>query len=264
MLQPDRRSFGRLLRSLRGTHALSQRALASVANVSARHVSFLESGRAQPSRSMVMQFAVALALAPERTNELLQAAGFAPTWPAHSSDCVPTPMLEAIARMMDKHEPYPLYVCNRARDVLHANRGALKLLAAFAGSAPPTQPLNVLRLLFDPALRSFVVDWDRTAMFMLALAHRDLLVFPEDRQLAARLQEIRALEPLDGAWDATVATASHFTVRFAKDSLRVAFFTTVTKFGGPQTRVIDELTIESWFPLDAETEAVCASLASDA
>jgi transcriptional regulator with XRE-family HTH domain len=249
---------------LRDARGWSQRSLATAADVSARHISFLESGRAQPSRFTAVRLALALDLPIEPRNELLLAAGFAPAWTGEDGP-LPSALLEAIHRMMAKHEPYPLYVCNRARDVQHANRATLRLLAAFLGdSMPSSGPLNVLRLLFDPTLaRPFVLDWERTAAHMLALAHRDALRHPEDRQLAARLREVQDLESFhdhERIWDETPPV---FTVRLAKDALRANFFTTVTTFGGPQTAAIEELTIESWFPLDAETDAACRALATE-
>jgi transcriptional regulator with XRE-family HTH domain len=260
----ERRSFGRLLRSWRTTRGWSQRALADVAHVSARHLSFLESGRARPSRPMVMQFAVALDLPVQEGNALLHAAGFAPIWMGEGDGAVPPMLVDAIERMMAKHEPYPLYVANRARDVLYANGGTLRLLGAFLGDSLASLPLNVLRLMFDPALgRPFVKEWNRTATHMLALAHRDALRYPQDRQLAARLREVQAFDSFDRACPLSADTPPVFTVRLAKGSLRLAFFTTSTTFGGPQTPAIEELCIESWFPLDAETEATCVALASE-
>jgi transcriptional regulator with XRE-family HTH domain len=257
----DRRAFGRLLRRWRASRGLTQRALAGAADVSPRHVAFLESGRARPSRAMALGLGVALDLPMGARNELLEAAGFAPAWrEGDGRDAIDGPVAEALQRMMRHHEPYPLVVMNRAHDIVLANRGATHLLAAFAGDRiGALSPLNVLTLLCDPTLlRPWILDWERTATQTLALARREALRHPEDRLLAERLRAIAAFD-LPRECDA-VDLPPAFVLRARKGPLSVAFLTTLTTFNAPSSAAVEALRIESYYPLDAETEAACRAL----
>jgi transcriptional regulator with XRE-family HTH domain len=257
----DRRAFGRLLRRWRASRGLTQRALAGAADVSPRHVAFLESGRARPSRAMALGLGVALDLPMGARNELLEAAGFAPAWrEGEGSDAIDGAVAEALQRMMRHHEPYPLVVMNRAYDIVLANVGAMRLLAAFAGDGLDVRaPLNVLALLSDPKLlRPWILDWERTAVQTLALARREALRHPEDRLLAERLRAVSAFDP-PGDCDA-IDLPPAFVLRARKGTLSVAFLTTLTIFNAPSSAAVETLRIESYFPLDAETEAACRAL----
>jgi transcriptional regulator with XRE-family HTH domain len=257
----DRRAFGRLMRRWRAARGLTQRALAVAADVSPRHVAFLESGRARPSRAMALGLGVALDLPMGARNELLEAAGFAPAWKeGDAREAIEGHVAEALRRMMRHHEPYPLVVMNRAYDIVLANDSAMRVLVAFAGDRiADHQPLNVLLLLCDRSLlRPWVMDWERTAVQTLALARREALRHPEDRLLAERLRAVAALDPPRECDTTDLPPA--FVLRARKGALAVAFLTTLTTFNAPSSAAVEALRIESYFPLDQETEAVCRSL----
>src|SRR5215468_3117566 len=145
------RLFPALLKHWRGKGGLSQLDLALAADVSARHVSFLETGRAQPSREMILRLAAALDVPLRDQNAMLQAVGLPEAWSSATDAAMTPPIERAILRMLEKHEPYPMVVVNRRYDLLRANNGATRLLGGFVmDPAALTQPLNVCRALFDP------------------------------------------------------------------------------------------------------------------
>ncbi|MBL8743932.1 MAG: helix-turn-helix transcriptional regulator, partial [Myxococcales bacterium] len=190
----ETRVFPALLRHWRTRRGMSQLDLGLAAHVSARHVSFLETGRAAPSREMVLRLASTLHVPLRDQNVLLRASGFADAWsePDVAPGGLPKPILAAIDRMLDKHEPYPMTVLDRGYNVTRANRGGTALLSRFiARPEKMTGRLNVFALIFDPDLaRPFLVDWERIAHALVARLHREVLASPEDGVLAGLLASL--------------------------------------------------------------------------
>jgi transcriptional regulator with XRE-family HTH domain len=137
----DGGSLGRLLKDWRGRRGLSQLALAVAARTTQRHLSFIESGRAAPSRDMVLRLGASLSLPLRQQNALLLAAGYAPAWKERD---LATPDLavvnSALDYMLAQHEPYPAFVIDRCWNLLRANRGALSLTEFLTAPAPPAPP----------------------------------------------------------------------------------------------------------------------------
>src|ERR1700760_2319187 len=160
--QPD--LFGPMLRAWRRRRGASQLALALQSGVSQRHVSFLESGRAKPSREMVVQLTTALDVPLRQRNTMLLAAGFAPVYRETSLGAPElTPVRQAIDRMLKQQEPYPAVVIDRLWNLLQGNEAAQAFtIFLFEGpppDAPPGKQPNLLRWLLDPkALRSKVAN----------------------------------------------------------------------------------------------------------
>jgi transcriptional regulator with XRE-family HTH domain len=262
------RLFSALLKYWRQRRGLSQLDLALASEVSARHLSFLETGRAQPSREMILRLGAALDVPLRDQNALLDAAGMLEAFPEPALlDGIPTAVRMAIDRMAEQQEPFPLVVMNRVHDVLIANRGASVLATRFI--ADPTHmvgPLNAYRLVFDPGLsRPFVVEWERLAKTMLAMLYREVLTHPEDSRLRDLFSEVQAYPDMPrGFRDPDLATPSEatFTLRLARDGLALGFLTTLTAFTAPQNVTLEELRIESFFPLDEATVAACTAFAS--
>src|SRR5476649_1381938 len=147
--------FGPMLRAWRRRRGASQLALALQSGVSQRHVSFLESGRARPSREMVVQLTTALDVPLRQRNTMLLAAGFAPVYRETSLGAPElTPVRQAIDRMLKQQEPYPAVVIDRLWNLLDANEAANAFtLFLFEGpppAPPPGKPANLLRWLLDP------------------------------------------------------------------------------------------------------------------
>src|SRR5262247_1396360 len=154
-------TFADRLRWWRGRRGLSQLALAGQSGVSQRHLSFLELGRALPSREMVDRLAAALAIPLRQHNALLLAAGFAPEW--RQRDLAAPDMAQvasALDYMLAQQEPYPAVVVDRHWNLLRANIGAVRLVEFLVGPIAPGTPINLADALVAPdVLRPFLVNW---------------------------------------------------------------------------------------------------------
>jgi transcriptional regulator with XRE-family HTH domain len=254
--------FSALLKHWRGRRGLSQLDLAMHAGVSARHVSFLESGRAQPSEAMALRLLDALDVPLRRRNEALGAAGFEPRFPEPALAAIPAAIDEAIGRMMEAQEPYPLTVISPEANVLRSNRAAKTLFPLFvAEPAALESPLNMFSLVFDPRLmRPFISNWPSVARQMLVRLHRESLQRGGDQRLGALAKRVLALPDVPKAWDGPDFTAEIdpvFSVHLRRGDVTLAFFTTITTFSSPRVVTLDELRIESSFPLDEATRRFC-------
>jgi transcriptional regulator with XRE-family HTH domain len=267
MRKHEPRLFSALLRHWRSRRGMSQLDLAIAADVSSRHVSFLETGRAQPKREMVLGLAAALDVPLRDQNVLLESAGFEPAFDEPPLDRgLPPPIGQAIERMLSHHEPFPMAVMTRTYDLLKANRAAGRLLGAMVQdpSSLGDQP-NLMRALFDPrAARPFVVEWERTARLLLSRLHRESLARPSDEPLASLVQALLEYPDVPESFrqpDFTAPSEATFTLRLRRGDLQLAFLTTMTAFNAPQSVTLEELRIESYFPLDDATAAACERLA---
>lgn len=259
--------FPALLKYWRGRRGLSQLDLALNADVSARHVSFMETGRAQPSEGMVLRLGSALDVPLREQNAMLRAAGFGSLYPEPAQEGLTRAVSMAIDRMMAQQEPYPLVVMDRRYKTFRQNGAADRLLSRFiADPSQMTFPVNALRVVFDPAgARPFIVDWERTARLILTRMHREVLNHPEDEALSKLLDELLSYPDVPPELrypDLAQPSIPAFTVRLERDDLKLAFLTTVTQFNAPQNVTLDELMIESYFPLDEATERACRDMAS--
>lgn len=256
--------FAALLKHWRGARGMSQLDLASAADVSTRHISFIETGRSRPSREMVLRLAATLDVPLREQNALLHAAGFSPQFADDVADLLEDSAVgEALRRIMDKQEPYPLTVFDRHYRMVRMNRSATRLLGML-GVDPASTP-NLMELMFDPeGARPYIVDWERAARFMVARIQRELLHRPGDEALHLLLSRLLAYEGVPQSWrdsDFDIPSEPALSVRFEKDGLKLGFFTTLTVFQAPQNAALEELHIESYFPLDEVTEQVCLQLA---
>lgn len=257
---------GRLLRQWRGVRRRSQLALALDAGVSARHLSFVESGRAAPSRDMVLRLAAALDVPLRERNPLLLAAGFAPVY--RESDLA-APELGAARRALDlilaHQEPYPAVVMNPRWEVVAANGAAGHFFGQFVDLDGYPTPLNVLRLMFDPkGVRPFVVNWDEVAAALVERARREAVGGIPDEQIERLLAEIApaGLASSASTSGSSVLSAPPFIpVRFRVGGAVMSFFSTVTTLGTPQDVTLQELRIECFFPADQDTDAAAHRLA---
>lgn len=258
--------FSALLRHWRTKRGLSQLDLSLTAEVSSRHISFLETGRAQPSREMVLILGGSLDLPLRDQNVLLRSAGFAdqfaePSW-AEGLD----PTIErTLGYMLSKHEPFPMVVLSHGYDIVRVNQGGMKLMTwLVADPAAIKSPPNLLRALFDPRLaRSFVLDWERIAKSLLTRIHRESISRPSDAALSALLRDLLAYPDVPSSFrhpDFTEPSEPTLSVRVKKGDVELGFLTTVTQFDAPQNITLQELKIESYFPLDDATERALAAI----
>lgn len=268
MAAMSERLFSALLKSWRGERRMSQLALSLAAGVSTRHLAFLESGRAKPSAEMVLRLFGALAAPLREQNRALRAAGFAPRYPEDDVELLAPEIGAAIGRMMEKHEPYPLFVLSVDTTILAANRGARALLDRMtAEPLDEGETHDLLSLVFDPRrLRHAHVDWERLARGMLSRLQRDALARPHDLRLAARIGALLAYPGVPKSWkvpDFSLDGGPVFAIRLARGGLSLSFASAVTVFSAPEAVALDELRIESLFPLDDATHEACERFARE-
>jgi transcriptional regulator with XRE-family HTH domain len=260
-------SLGRLLREWRTARGVSQFELALRADISARHLSFVETGRAQPGRDVVLRLASALDLPLRERNAALRAAGYAQIYRQESLSAPGmAPVVRALDFMLRQQEPYPAMVIDRLCGVTRMNRAAERFVTLFLGQVPEP-PVNLARLLFDPeGLRPYILNWDEMAQHVLLRIRRDLshespgspaMQLFEELMAIPGLPEACRVFPLDSVAPPIVPT------EFRKDGRTYRLFTTLTSFGTPQDVTLQELRIESSFPADEETDVLLRELAGD-
>lgn len=256
---------GALLRAWRTRRRLSQLALATEAEISQRHLSFVESGRAQPSREMVLHLAEQLAVPLRERNALLLAAGFAPSYQARSLDA---PELKAaraaIERILRGHEPHLALAVDRHWNLLEANRAVAPLLH---GAAPALlqAPINVLRLSLHPqGLAPRIANLPEWRNHILARLTQQIEA-SADPELARLLEELVAYPippgtPSARATEHDTPTAIAVPLELNTDAGTLRFISTTTVFGTAVDITLAEIAIESFFPADEATAQVMRRL----
>lgn len=252
------KGFGSRLRWWRGRRGLSQLDLASAAGTTQRHVSFLESGRAAPSREMTLRLAAALDVPLRQQNALLLAAGYAPAW--RESDLSAPELAKvnnALDYMLAQQEPYPAFVVDRRWNLLRANAGAQRLTEFLTGPAParqaPAEPVNLAVGLVSPdGLRSFIVNWQEVALYFLRGVQADAMAdgTPETADLLKRLLAFPGLPALSEVMPPEEAQAPVLTIHFRRGETSLRLFTTIATLGTPQDVTLQEIRIECFFPAD--------------
>jgi transcriptional regulator with XRE-family HTH domain len=263
---------GPLLRRWRESRHLSQLELALEAEVSARHVSFLETGRAQPSKEMLLTLSNALDVPLRERNLLLLAAGYAPIYPETRLDDRRMAQVRGVVEIiLRSNEPRSALAHDRHWNVVMANEAFIRFVTVILGEAPaglrplevaPAPQLNVLRLLFDPdGLRRVVVNWEASARSLLNQAYRRL-AWTRDDALRALLDEILAYPGVPARWrepDLEEPHALILPMELDLDGETARMFSTVTTVAAPHDVTLEELHVEVFYPADAETEAALAA-----
>jgi transcriptional regulator with XRE-family HTH domain len=259
-------AIGTLLQYWRKTRNMSQLALANEAAVSPRHVCFLETGRAKPSREMVLHLADTLSVPLRERNALLMAAGYAPMFRESSLDA---PQLASVRAAIDailaQQEPYPAVVINRGWDIVATNEAAARFFRMLLGGRAAPGAGNVLRLMFHPeGLRPCVTNWEAVARALVQRLHREAIGGVLDDSVRQLLAEILGYPGVPANWrtlDLDPALLPVLAVSFQHGPLRFDFFSAVTVLGTPQDVTLQELRIESFFPADTATAAAARRLA---
>jgi transcriptional regulator with XRE-family HTH domain len=265
-------SFGFGLRWWRARRGFSQLDLAGAADTTQRHLSFLESGRAGPSREMVLRLAGVLDLPLRQQNSLLLAAGFAPAW--RESE-LSAPELAAVNNALDymltQQEPYPAFVVDRRWTLLRANTGAARLTEFLVGPPPtnavPAEPVNLAVALVSPeGLRPFIVNWEEVALYFLRGVQADAIAdgTRETADLLARLLAFPGLPGLSQTLPQEEPPAPVLVIHFRKGETSLRLFTTIATLGTPQDVTLQEIRIECFFPMDDATVEIFRDWASDA
>ncbi|MFZ4607972.1 MAG: helix-turn-helix domain-containing protein [Caulobacter sp.] len=261
--------FPRLLRDWRQKRRLSQLDLALSSGVSQRHVSFLESGRANPSRTMILQLSETLEVPLRDRNDWLTAAGFAPVFRARALDDPQMGQVMAAVQMMLKaHEPFPAIALDRAWNVRMSNR-PFDLLGAMLGEDIWERvgggERNLMRLFFHPqGIRPFVTNWAAVGPLMWRRAQREAETLA-GREMKAVLDDLAPFQDPEILWSAVdTALVPVMAFNMQVGDLKMSMFAVVATFGTAQDVTADELRIETLFPADPETEALFRGAAAGA
>lgn len=257
--------IGTLLKEWRVARRMSQLDLALEAGVSARHLSCVETGKAQASRETIDRLANALGMPLREHNLLMLAAGFAPQFSETPlSTSVLERMNEAIDLVLRHQEPYPAFVISRNWDVLMKNQAG-ESMVSFLMNGTPLRHKNMLHNVFDPEdFRRVIVNWNEIASWFIRQLHEEIAASPSDRGSRQLLKEILAYPGVPSHWrfrdvGREISPVLNLVYRSSAGQLR--FFETITTFAGPRDVTLDELRIECFFPADEETTTFCQRLA---
>jgi transcriptional regulator with XRE-family HTH domain len=246
---------GELLRAWRRRRSLSQLELALDAAVSSRHVSFLETGRARPSREMLLRLAEHLEVPLRERNALLLAAGYAPVYgerPLENSDM--EPVRRALDRFLRAHEPYPAIVIDRHHTLLASNDATQALLDGVAPEllAPPA---NALRVSLHPeGMAPRIANLAQWSAHLLTRLRREAAL-SGDAELERLHEELAAYPGVatEPPHDAVAGDEVVLPLRLRDGSGELSFFSTISTFGTAVDITLAELSIEAFYPADAHT-----------
>lgn len=259
--------FGQLLRQWRDRRRLSQLDLAGEAEISTRHLSFVETGRSRPSRETILRLCRALEVPPRGRNELLTAAGFAPIYRESAWDAPELALArQALDRLLRQQEPYPAMLVDRHWNMIQSNGAMARFLACFldpAAAAAAGAP-NAIRLSAHPrGLRPFIRNWEAVSATFIQWLRRDYL-HTGDAETGRLIDEILASSkvPSQGrTFDLDVSPAPFLTIEMEKDDLRLSLFTVLAGLGTAFDITLHEVRIECFFPADEASETSLRRLA---
>jgi len=241
------------MRDWRKKRRHSQLSLALETDISPRHLSFLETGRARPSREMVLKLADGLQMPKPDINRTLLSAGFAPiyeTRPADHADLAP--VRQAISVLLDNHLPFPGLALDRRWSITNANEAALKLLgdAGFGGHN------NLLKALTDQTPEnSAIVNWEETVGLLLIRARAEMLSGGDDPVLAGLVRDLENHFSAHGTGMDIDRGSAIIPTRFEIGGRTLSLFSTIAQFGTVQDLALEDLKVELMFPLDGATES---------
>ena len=267
LAKPEAQGFPHLLKSWRQKRRLSQLDLALDAGVSQRHLSYLEQGRAKPSRAMILTLSETLDVPLRERNDWLAAAGFAPAFKARPlNDPQMGQVMSAVNMMLKAHAPFPALAVDRAWNIRMANAPFEMMMAMFGDDLWEKLgggPRNLMRLFFHPAgIRPHVTNWEAIAPLLWHRATREAetLGGAEMKAVLADLAQYQDEETLWAGEEAALVPV--LPLEIEKDGIKVSLFTIIATFGTAQDVTADELRIETLFPADAASEALFRSMAS--
>jgi transcriptional regulator with XRE-family HTH domain len=278
---PVGKQVGNLLRHWRNVRGRNQLDLSIETGVSQRHISFIESGRSNPSRQTLLEIAQALDVPLRERNTILLSAGYAPVYSEAAWNSVQMQSVtKALERILHQHEPFPALVMDRYWNVLMTNDSAPRFFNCFIDMSRRKSPRNMLHLMFDPdGMRPFVENWDSVASSLIHRVRTEatgrvidektkellaaLLAYPDARPGpnpgAARVRD-QSRHGRSGPGDqgnqapGSAPILPMIPLSFRKAETVLNYFSLVTTVGTPQAIAAQELRIESMFPADEETE----------
>ena len=264
--------FATMLKQWRQHRHISQLDLAMRAGVSQRHVSFLETGRANPSRPMVLALASSLEIPLREQNSLLQSAGFAAAFAEGDLDAISHKVFrDALDQTLAHAEPYPALVLDGRWNMVMANNAALTFFgqfvdpfAALVELGNPTEFQMARLCLAEEGFAPYIENWEELVASFLSRARRALLANPKDEYLPILIEEIlshpRAPEDWRTVWSGNPAPALQMVMKKSDDEYRL--FTMLAHFGGATDVTLEELSVELFYPADEETRTKLEGLAA--
>jgi transcriptional regulator with XRE-family HTH domain len=258
MLETTPAAAGHLLREWRVRRRMSQLELASSAGVSARHLSFVETGRSRPSREMVLHLAESLDVPLRERNPLLVAAGFAPTY--HATDLEAPEMhsvREALERLLAAHEPYPAILVDRRWELVSANKASMVLVEGVDPDLLEPE-CNVLRTSLHPrGLAPRIENITEWSAHVIDSVRRQIAISGDDdlrdleRELIGYADDMGLVIPAFAESSRSIATP----MRLRTESGELALMSMVATFGTALDITLAELTLETFLPADMATAA---------
>jgi transcriptional regulator with XRE-family HTH domain len=246
---------------------MSQLDLAMHSGFSARHVSFIETGRTQPSRQALLVLAEALEVPLRERNRLLEAGGYAHIYGQTPLAAEEMAHIRSVLQfILDRHKPYAAVVLDRYSNCVMGNGASERLIAALVDASLMVEPVNHLRLLFHPlGVRQWIVNWDEVSRTMLARAERELGESrdSEARALLSELHSYPGTSPRRPASPSLNAADLLLPIHIRRHDLELRLFSTIMTLGTPQDVTLQELRIETFFPADEASEQAWRRVASE-
>ena len=251
-------TFGSVLKEWRGVRRMSQLELGSLAEVSTRHISFLESGRSNPSRPMVLHLSEVLEIPRQDRNRLLGAAGFAPMYQTHDPDGEEMePIRQAINWTLEQHDPFPAVVLDRHWNVLEVNTAGAMMFELLG----VVTDVNMIDLFIkDDRVRSMIVNWSEVGYFLLTRLRTESAAVGGDAILDAAVASLVADESIT-ARDAATPLLPALPAVFNINGLEVSLLSTIAQFGSAEDIALADQRIELFFPGDEATKQLLLSAA---
>ncbi len=250
-------SFGTVLKDWRQQRRISQLDLGLSANVSSRHISFLETGRSKPSRDMVMRLCDELEVPRQARNQFMSSAGLAPAYKSRDlSESDMVPVKQAVDWMLERHAPFPALAMDRHWNVTALNTTA-ELLLVGMGVSEGSSLLNVLSE--NEAVQNAIVNLDEVVAHTLARLRTESAYLGGDEILDAAIERLQQLEVADAHRHLDVLPA-FIPARYNLNGREFSFFSTFTQFGTAEDIALSEMKIEMMFPADEQTRALLEAL----
>lgn len=254
---------GQVLMEFRRERRLSQLELALQAEVSTRHISFIETGRSRPSREMLLRLAAVMGLAHRDCNLLMTASGYAPAYSDLALDeAAMGPVMKALTVMLENHAPFPAAVLDSTWNLRMMNLPMQQLMRFLVPADRSAGPVNILELIFaDGPLRQAMVNWDEVAALLLRRLRLQLQASASP-ELSALFTRLVSLAPPPG-WRQPTAPAEGpmLTTNLVIAGQPLSLFSTLSTFGTALDAGLQELMIESYFPADERTRQFLLALA---
>ncbi|NKB32150.1 MAG: helix-turn-helix domain-containing protein [Pseudomonadales bacterium] len=250
-------AVGPLLSEYRKRNRLSQLDLSLLADVSSRHISFIETGRTSPSRAMLLKLADVMNLPHKDSNLLLNSGGYAAAYTELDIESAEMePVRQALSMILENHNPYPALVMDSSYNLLMANQAQQALMSHALGSINELSSNNIMEALFDHSLfRPLIANWDVVASHLLRRLKKQVLAYGNPGQ-ELLYKKLLTMSPPQN-WeqpDESQEDGPMLTVDFKVGDLTLSMFTTLSQFGSALDIGMEELLIESYFPANEDSQ----------